>query len=134
MDLFRSSNKDSESGSLNIIQDPRVDTLLFRYILAYRKMNEGKGGMEGFRIQIYSSSSRNAGEESDKTIADFITKFPEIHPYPYKRFDKPNYFKVRVGDFRTKVEGTKSLFLIKKEFPNAYLVPDVINFPDLKNK
>ena len=41
---------------------------------------------------------------------------------------------VRAGDFRTKMEGYKYLVLVRREFPNAYLVPSVINFPDLIQK
>jgi hypothetical protein len=135
-DLFKKQNPRPGSGSLNIVQDPRVDTLISRYILYKRNMvtsdEAHSHGMEGFRIQIYSNSSRNAREESNKVRAEFISNFPDI--LSYSEFAPPGYFKIRVGDFRTKVEGTKFLFLIRKQFPNAYIVPCVINFPDLNNK
>jgi hypothetical protein len=121
-DLFR---KPEAAGSLNIIQEPGVDTLMSRYVLANRRLN----GMEGFRIQIYRSSERNAQEESNKKRAEFMIEFPDIHSYAM--FQKPGYFLIRAGDFRTKVDGTKQLFLIRKKFPNATMVPDIINFPDL---
>ena len=93
--------------------------------------------MEGFRIQIYNSSNRNAREESGKVRAEFLNKFPESE-YPdiksYTQFAQPGYYKIRVGNFRTKTEATKLFLLISKEFPNAYLVPDIINFPDLNKK
>jgi hypothetical protein len=41
---------------------------------------------------------------------------------------------VRAGDFRTRTEGHKYLLMVRKEFPNAYLVPAVINFPDQEKK
>jgi hypothetical protein len=47
-------------------------------------------------------------------------------------YEKPGYFLVRAGNFRTKLEGTRSLYLIRKKYPNANLVPDVIIYPDLK--
>ena len=89
--------------------------------------------MEGFRIQIYNSSNRNAKEISGKVSADFMSKFPNIVSYP-PIFNKPSYYKVRVGDYRTRIEGTKDLLMIRKVFPDAYLVPDIINFPDLNKK
>ena len=49
-------------------------------------------------------------------------------------FEFSGYFKVRVGDFRTKIEAIKLFQSISKEFPGAYFVPDVINFPDLNIK
>lgn len=121
---------DAGSGQLNIIQDPALDTLMRRYILKYHNLEEKNGypGMEGFRIQIYSSSNRNAREESGKARADFISKFPDIVSYPL--FAEPGYYKIRVGDFRTKTEAIKLYQMISKAFPDAYIVPDIINFPD----
>lgn len=116
----------SRPGTLIIEQDPRIDTLLNRYILYNRRLN----GMEGYRIQIFNSSDKNAREESGKARAEFMSKFPDIISYP-PVFDRPSYYKVRVGNFRSRVEGTKYLLMIRKVFPDAYLVPDIINFPDL---
>ena len=86
--------------------------------------------MPGFRIQIYSNSVRSAREESAKAKAKFLSKFPDIPAYA--QYQDPGYFMIRVGDYRTKIELFKDLLMIRKEFPNAYQVPDVINFPDLK--
>lgn len=133
-DLFRRDDNNSRSGQLNIIQDPAIDTLISRYILINKNISKDYGyyGMQGFRIQIYSSSNRNAREESNKARVEFISKFPEIISYPL--FADPGYFKVRAGDFRTKTEATKIFLIVSKEFPDAYLVPDIINFPDLNTK
>ncbi len=135
-DLFKRPGGNSASGQLNINQDPAIDTLINRYILANKKLyseaTPNHYGMDGFRIQIYSSSNRNAREESNKAMAEFISKFPDIKPYSL--YAQPGYFKIRVGDFRTKTEATKLFLLISKEFPDAYIVPDFINFPDLNIK
>jgi hypothetical protein len=134
-DLFSKTEKISNAGQLNIVQDPAIDSLISRYILAneniYRN-NNSQYGMDGFRIQIFSSSNRNAREESNKARAAFISKFPDVASY--QLYAEPGYFKVRVGNFRTKTEATKLFLLVSKEFPNAYLVPDKINFPDLNTK
>ncbi len=128
-DLFQ---RDGGSGKLTIYQSQSVDTLISRYILAHKKLRtleENTQGMEGFRIQIYYSSVRNAKEESAKARARFINKFPDI--LSYAGFQEPGYFVVRAGDFRTKTEAYKYLVLIRNEFPNAYPVPAIINYPDL---
>jgi len=129
-DLFKKADAGSGAGQLNIQQDPSLDTLISRYILMSKKVYKEKGyyGMNGFRIQIYASSNRNAREESNKARAEFMSKFPDIVSYPM--YQDPGYFKVRVGDFRTRSEATRLFLLISKEFPDAYLVPDIINFPD----
>jgi hypothetical protein len=126
-DLFPVNKPDSRAGELNIIQNPCADTLMSRYILGNRFLN---GGMEGFRIQIFRNSNRTAREESNKVRAEFMVSFPEITSYI--EYAEPGWFLVKVGDYRTKMEGTKSLYMIRKKYPNAYLVPSVINFPDLK--
>jgi hypothetical protein len=121
-------------GTLNISQSQAVDTLISRYILANKKHTtpEGTLGMQGYRIQIYYNSVRNAREESAKTRAEFINKFPDI--VSYSQYQEPGWFMVRVGDYRTKIEAYKYLLQIRKVFPNAYPVPAIINFPDLIKK
>jgi len=128
-DLFKRPATDEKAGSLNIIQPPAIDTLISRYVLANRKLD---GGLEGFRIQIFRSANRNAKEESSKERARFMIEFPDIPSY--EKFAEPAYFLVKVGDYRTKLDCTKDLTLIRKKFPNAYPVPDIINFPDLNKK
>jgi hypothetical protein len=129
-DLFRKPESVKKSGSLNIIQEPNVDTLIYRYILANQMLRQkGDGDMEGYRIQIYSSSNRKARDESNKIMAEFMIEFPDIPSYVRDR--EPGYFLVKAGNFRTKLEGTKWLSIVRRKYPNAYLVPDNIYFPDL---
>ncbi|HLN21212.1 MAG TPA: SPOR domain-containing protein [Bacteroidales bacterium] len=128
-DLFKRADK--ESGELNIIQHPAIDTLLSRYILMSMRVYEENGyyGMNGYRIQIYSSSNRNAREESRKADAEFVNRFPDVTSRVL--YSEPGYFKVRVGDFRTKAEATRLFLEISRVFPDAYIVPDIIRFPEL---
>jgi hypothetical protein len=128
IDLVANKNKPEGSGKLNIIQDPRIDTLLSRNLAA----NKIKNGMDGFRIQIYRGSDRNAREEAAKAKTKFINEFPDIDSYDV--FEKPNYFKVRVGDYRTKREATKDFYEIRKVFKDAYIVEETIKFPDLNKQ
>ncbi len=133
-DLFKRPNEYSTAGNLNIVQNLSLDTLLSRYIIANKNLKEENNhyGMDGFRIQIYRSSNRNAREESNKARAEFMSLFPDIISYPL--YDDPGYFIVRVGDFRTRTEATKLFLTISRSFPDAYIVPDFINFPELKIK
>jgi hypothetical protein len=122
-DLFPGHTGQNGAGTLTIKQNAAVDTLISRHILANKRLD----GMEGFRIQIYYSNNRNAREESNKVRAEFLSKFPDI---PSEiQFADPGYFIVRAGNYRTRFEGTKYLNMVRKVFPEAYLVPDVISFP-----
>lgn len=133
-DLFRRDDPANTMGKLIINQGLPLDTLISRHILANKNLYSVNNhyGMEGFRIQIYSSNNRNAREESNKTRAEFMSKFPDIVSYPL--YAEPGYFKIRAGDFRTKTEAMKLFQMISKEFRDAYIVPDIINFPDLNTK
>lgn len=127
-DLLERKGRNPNMGNLVIYHNPAIDSLIYRYILYNERLN----GLEGFRIQIYSSSDKSARVESGKVRQEFITRFPDIKSYA--TFDRPGYYKIRVGDYRTRIEGTKYLLMIRRDFPDAYLVPDVINFPDLNKK
>ena len=132
--LFVRDQNQGNPGKIEIYQPAQLDTLISRHILANQNLYQVNNhyGMEGFRIQIYASNNRNAREESNKARAEFISKFPDIVSYPL--YAEPGYFKVRVGDFRTRSEAFKLYQAVSREFPGAYIVPDVINFPDLNIK
>ncbi len=121
-------------GTITIHQDRAIDSLLSRSIMANGKVRtmDGSQGIQGYRIQIYYSSVRNAREESARARAEFINKFPGI--VSYAQYQEPGYFMVRVGNYRTKTELYKDLMAIRKEFPNAYHVPAVINYPGLNRE
>ncbi|MCU0362688.1 MAG: hypothetical protein MUD02_08610 [Bacteroidales bacterium] len=130
-DLFRRDEGSPGTGKLTIVQNPSIDTLISRYILYNRNQEalNGHQGLEGFRIQIYGSSGRSAREESGKARAAFLGKFKDI--VSYQLFAEPGYWYIRVGDYRTKAEAKKYYVQIIKAFPDAYIVPDFINYPDL---
>lgn len=126
-EIMSRRNAGLNTGELKIYQDPGIDSLIGRYILYNLRLN----GLEGFRIQIYNSSNKNARDESGKVRAEFMSRFPDIESYA--SFDKPSYYKIRAGNYRSRIEGTRYLLMIRKVFPDAILVPDIINFPDQNN-
>jgi hypothetical protein len=107
---------------LIIVQDPAIDTLITRHILA----NASKQGVDGWRIQIYRGGHRTANEDSNRVRARFMEEYPAIATY--RTFDRPNWFKIKVGDFRTREEAAVVYFDILKRYPDAYLIRDVIGY------
>ncbi|HXP52904.1 MAG TPA: SPOR domain-containing protein [Bacteroidia bacterium] len=89
----------------------------------YEQMSHGTS--PGFRIQVHFGSDRN-GANSAKT--DFMLKYPGYSTY--LTYQQP-YFKVCVGDFRTKLEAVDVLSKVKKDYPGAFVVRDKINPPPL---
>lgn len=91
-----------------------------------RELNSSKQSMPGYRVQIYFGAQRSKANE---LRARFNSHFPDLNAVV--SYHQPN-FKVRVGDFRTRMEAQSKLEMIDKEFPGAFVVPDEIRLPALK--
>ena len=124
-------NWPNDTTQLSIMNDVQVnrDARLDKMLSWHVEKNIETEGMDGYRVEIFFSSSLDAREQALNTKVDFLSKYPE---YPvHIKFIAPN-FRVRVGDFRTKNEAWKLYKNIQKEYPTAFVVPDIINFPLLK--
>jgi hypothetical protein len=100
-----------------------VDSLLLANY--YKLINENSSikGIPGYRIRIFSESGLGAKEKQQQMRARFLSVFPGIDAY--HKYDEP-FFKVYVGDCRTKSEVLKLYDEIKDKFPNPIIVPDYI--------
>ena len=110
---------------LDINQDSRLNKLLEWHIENNKKIE----GLDGYRIEIFFSSSLNAKDLALNKKKEFLSKYPGYNVHV--KFSAPN-FKVRVGDFRTKNEALKLYKKIQNDYPGAFIVPDIIDFPTLK--
>lgn len=111
-------------GEVEIYADPRIDSLVQLHV-AY---NEAFPVIPGYRIQIFMESGNLALSNSEEVIEVFSEKYEEVPAY--LRFTAP-YYRVRVGDFRTRLEAEKFLQKINRKYPNAWIIKDEINFPVL---
>jgi hypothetical protein len=118
-----SQNSLTATGKSEIIQDQRVDVLLNKHI----RINELNKTIEGFRIQIFSDSGNNSKASAQSLRDEFMGKYPSLGVY--LTFKSPNY-KVRIGDFRTRLDAQRWLNDISVDFPNAFIVTDQINLPN----
>lgn len=113
----------SSNEPIKIIQDVRVDALLLKHI-EYNK----SFSVNGFRINIYSQSGNHSHSSAIAAQAQFSELFPDIKSYV--NFEEP-YFKVKVGNFRTRIEAVAALGQLQTHYPQAYVVRDVLNLQDL---
>lgn len=109
---------------LPVTQDARIDTLLQRHIEMNRRIN----GTEGYRLEVFFSSGLRAREQAMDVKTEFLRKYPDVQAYMI--FQSPD-FKVRVGDFRSRNEALALQERIKRSYPNAFIVKDIIQFPKL---
>ena len=91
--------------------------------------NMKRDGISGYRVEIYFSSALNAREQAFKKKKEFLSKYGDYNVHI--KYTAPN-FRVRVGDFRTKNEALKLHKKVQKDYPGAFIVPDIIDFPLLK--
>lgn len=82
----------------------------------------------GFRVRIFYDNSQSARSGSEKALADFHEAFPDIAAY---RSFTNTYFKVVVGDFRTKIEAQAVLDKIADTFPDALVIKEKFKYPAL---
>jgi hypothetical protein len=114
-------------GTLEIIKDPRIDTLAARRLEAAKAPGTSTGAgfisAQGYRVQIFNGANRN---DAYAAQAKLQTKYPDIRTYiSYREPD----FKVHAGDFRTRMEATKLLQELRPLFPVMFIIREKINPP-----
>lgn len=86
----------------------------------------GERTMSGYRVRIFFDNRQTARVESEEALKRFESLYHDV--VAYRTYANP-YFKVTVGDFRTKSEAMRLLERIKGEFPSAFVVKENISFP-----
>ena len=110
-------------GNVKVKQDPAIRNLVSQHLAQQKRIN----GIRGYRISIYMGSGQEARKETDLVRARFINQYEDVRSYP--KWEYP-YWKVYVGDFRTKSEALSFLKKIESEYPDAFIREDIISFPD----
>ena len=82
--------------------------------------------LSGYRVRIFFDNKQTARVESEETLKRFESMYHDV--VAYRTYANP-YFKVTVGDFRTRSEAVKLLERIKGAFPSAFVVKENIEFP-----
>jgi hypothetical protein len=122
--VYATNAQDNPKGELRVYQDPRVDTLMTKYV----QVNEKHPFIKGWRIEIFFEAGNLSKKQAMEAKAEFVNNYPNVPSYLI--FQQP-YYKVRVGDYRTKMEAERFLHEIEAAYPQAFVVMDEINFPRL---
>lgn len=86
----------------------------------------GTRTMSGYRVRIFFDNKQTARVESEETLKRFESMYHDV--VAYRTYANP-YFKVTVGDFRTRSEAVRLLERIRGAFPSAFVVKENIEFP-----
>lgn len=106
-------------GPVKVTKDSRIDILIKKQIyintLAIRNQ-------PGFRVQVLTTNRRNDANDAK-------AKAMQLHPEhrSYIDFQAP-YFKVRIGDFKTREEANELRNKLLEQFSGGvFVVPAIIN-------
>ena len=111
------------SQNINIKYESGIDSL----IIKNNTIQQKKDGILGWRIQLKFKSTK---EEIKKTRAEFMKIYPETPTY--LTYESP-YYRICVGNFRTKNEALKLNNFIRRNFVEAYPVKKIIKISELRN-
>ena len=104
---------------VRIIGDKAVTQMVEKHV----ELNGTVKTIPGFRVQIASFSGINSKVSAFNLRDRFLLDYPAVQAYIV--FDEPN-FKVKVGDFRTRLEAYAFLQQIKETY-KGYIIKDNIN-------
>lgn len=119
--LFGIKTAESE-GKINVTKDKRIDAVSKQLAGGENRI---KPIIHGYRIQIIASSDKSI---VDKERGKFIASFRRTKSYI--NFKEPNY-KLKIGNFRTKLDAQKFQNTMKEVFPSTLILSDNIEFPKL---
>ena len=106
---------------VNLEQSLMVEQSLNAHILANKERV-----LTGYRVRIFFDNRQTSRVESEETLKRFRDLHKDVPAY--RTYTNP-YFKVTVGDFRTKSEAMELLSRIRSEFPSAFVVKESIEYP-----
>ena len=101
--------------------EPSIVRIQEDYVSNWKKFGE----INGYRIQIAAYSGVNSKSQAEYAKNSFNNLFP--YTKAYLIYNEP-YFKVRVGNYQSRLQAYKDLETIRLTYPSAYIVPDKISY------
>jgi len=123
-DIFaRLQTNQPGQGSVQIKQHQDITNMVNLHISLMHSLR----GIKGYRVCIYYNSGQEARVRSDQERGKFISRYEDISSD--KVFESP-FWKVYVGNFRSKSEALKFLERIRVDYPNAFIRENItVEFP-----
>lgn len=110
----------AQQGEIKVVGDAMVKQQISRKVSATDTIK-----IYGYRIQLYFGQDM---QEAQKMKQKFLMMFPQYAGEAYVDYFQPNW-KLRVGNFYRKIDAQEAMNEISKQFPNVFLVQDVIQMP-----
>lgn len=119
--LLMPSRQMGDKADVKIVQTETVKDAMRKQVV-----DNASRTLSGYRVRIFFDNKQTARVESEETLKRFESMYHDV--VAYRTYANP-YFKVTVGDFRTRSEAVRLLERIKGAFPSAFVVKENIAFP-----
>lgn len=119
--VFQLLQQEAGGGKVELSQPAEMEQAYGKYIKA-----NGERKRNGYRIRLFFDNKQTARVESEELEKAFQLQFPQIPIY--RSYTNP-FFKVVVGDYRTKSDAIRELKNILPYYPKAIVVRESIYFP-----
>ena len=116
----------SASGVIEIYQDYRIRQLLDKQIY----INDSTGTIKGYRVQLWFGSGAGSATKAKEIEAEFLGMHPNMPTY--RHYEKAA-FRLKAGNFRTRMQAQKFHEQVREYFPAAFIIEDQIDLPELSN-
>ena len=84
--------------------------------------------VEGFRVQVFTSSSRDAAERVRSEASAWWGRTQPgagRSPEALVAYRQP-YYRVQLGAFATREDADAALAVVRRQYPEAFVVPDLV--------
>lgn len=112
----------SQNSYVVLEQDERIEQLIQRQ----KDIHLADNTIDGYRIQIFMESGNDAVEHANVAMEEFKVLHPDIPIYLI--FGQP-YYRLRVGDYKTRLEVEKAFQTLNKDYKKAFITGDRIQLP-----
>lgn len=119
-DIFTYLIQNTDKGKIQVYQSESLKSAFYNYNDVQKK----SALPNGFRICIFADTGQDAKKNAENARTRFLSQYENINCYTTFKYP---WYRVYVGDFRTKSETIKNLKNIEREFPGAYFVPENIS-------
>ena len=123
-----------DSAKVVLIMDAMANARVYQDSAVIRMMEDRRTGrvrgeqiVDGFRVQVYASNRQQVAKNEALILKQNIAEVLEI---PIYAISEPPFWKVRLGNFRTRDEANAYKEIFLTQFPemvgSTYVVPDKI--------
>lgn len=101
-------------GKVTLNPTPAIENMMAQFI----ENNKATGTIDGWRIQLLATTDRQKVESAKQ-------RFQVLYPNIFVDWTHASpFYKLRAGAFASKKEAIRMLYVLRRDYPNAYTARD----------